>query len=102
MDGWMDGGLGREKDQEIYDLIPQIGDTYNLLVNFGNEKLDHVNMQKLMDMFKQKGAYGGFPLLLKNMYHSKDAPQNNTYIPIISRSKMSVHVGDNNPPTHTH
>ena len=86
----------REKDQEIYDLIPQIGDTYNLLVNFGNEKLDHVNMQKLIDMFKQKGAYGGFPLLLKNMYHSKDAPQNNTvYIPNISRSKMSVHVGDN-------
>ena len=80
--------------KEISQLIPKVGSYNNniVIVNFGNETLDHLNYSDNKNLIETKGAYGALPHIFEQIYFSDKAPQNKTIkIPNLNKPKLAIH-----------
>ncbi len=80
--------------KEISQLIPKVGSYNNniVIVNFGNETLDHLNYSDIKNLIETKGAYGALPHIFEQIYFSDKAPQNKTIkIPNLNKPKLAIH-----------
>ncbi|MDA7573802.1 UPF0449 family protein, partial [bacterium] len=80
--------------KEISQLIPRVGNYNNniVIVNFGNETLDHLNYSDIKNLIESKGAYGALPHIFEQIYFSDKAPQNKTIkIPNLNKPKLAIH-----------
>jgi len=82
--------------KEISQLIPKVGNYNNniVIVNFGNETLDHLNYSDIKNLIESKGAYGALPHIFEQIYFNDKAPQNKTIkIPNLNKPKLAIHHG---------
>ena len=82
--------------KEISQLIPKVGNYNNniVIVNFGNETLDHLDYTDIKNLIESKGAYGALPHIFEQIYFNDKAPQNKTIkIPNLNKPKLAIHHG---------
>jgi len=84
----------KDARKEISQLIPRVGNYNNniVIVNFGNETLDHLNYSDIKNLIESKGAYGALPHIFEQIYFNDKAPQNKTIkIPNLNKPKLAIH-----------
>ena len=72
--------------QKILNGIPQDEDNPTVtnadrgivLLNFGNERLDHLDIGKIKNLIEEKGPYGALPQIFTDIYLNDEVPENRT------------------------
>ena len=66
----------------LSEAISKAGNNNNsnniVLLNFGNERLDHLDIGKIRNLIEEKGPYGALPQIFTDIYLNDEVPENRT------------------------
>ena len=66
----------------LSEAISKAGNNNNsnniVLLNFGNERLDHLDIGKIRNLIEEKGPYGALPQIFTDIYLNDEVPENMT------------------------
>ena len=66
----------------LSEAISKAGNNNNsnniVLLNFGNERVDHLDIGKIKNLIEEKGPYGALPQIFTDIYLNDEVPENRT------------------------
>jgi hypothetical protein len=77
--------LIKEKSElhvRLSEAISKVGNNNNnnniVLLNFGNERIDHLDIGRIKHLIEEKGPFGALPQIFSEIYLNNDVPENMT------------------------
>jgi hypothetical protein len=66
--------------ERLSEAISKVGNNNNniVLLNFGNERLDHLDLGKIKHLIEEKGPFGALPHIFSEIYLNDKVPENMT------------------------